>query len=283
MTRRAHTPRGRRHRRGARRRAVAAGARRARLHVHRRDSGGSLRAGAFVRPAGHQPRRPSTRAAPAACRRSSTAWPRSGASRWPRSRTRATPGSRNGIVGTQPVARPAPDGGRGVRGQRHRQLRRSCFSWNVAAAARARRPHRPARDELRRPVNGGTGRRLHAHDAGAAACAGSWSTGSSARSSAPASRRRRAPLQILHSTRMTGTSFLQGDGRAHSLSASGGPAARGQLRATEPRVHFRIPVLHGSEFERPAEDTPSEDLRLVWEDSLSQDRHGVRFQVGFAF
>ena len=29
--------------------------------------------------------------------------------------------------------------------------------------------------------------------------------------------------------------------------------------------------------------TPSEDLRLIWADSLKQDRHGVRFQVGFAF
>jgi len=29
--------------------------------------------------------------------------------------------------------------------------------------------------------------------------------------------------------------------------------------------------------------TPSEDLRLIWDDSLHQDRHGVRVQVGFAF
>ena len=29
--------------------------------------------------------------------------------------------------------------------------------------------------------------------------------------------------------------------------------------------------------------TPSEDLRVIWYDSLHADRHGVRFQVGFAF
>ncbi len=29
--------------------------------------------------------------------------------------------------------------------------------------------------------------------------------------------------------------------------------------------------------------TPNEDLRVVWRDSLKQDRHGIRFQVGYAF
>jgi hypothetical protein len=29
--------------------------------------------------------------------------------------------------------------------------------------------------------------------------------------------------------------------------------------------------------------TPSADLTAVWQDSLHQDRHGVRFEAGYAF
>jgi hypothetical protein len=81
---------------------------------------------------------------------------------------------------------------------------------------------------------------------------------------------------------MTGTNFLQGNGRANSLSASAGvQLAISYVRLSLEYV-FEYQIYTGANLNDP-QKTPSEDLRLVWEDSLDQDRHGVRFQVGFAF
>jgi hypothetical protein len=91
-----------------------------------------------------------------------------------------------------------------------------------------------------------------------------------------------ASLAILHANQMTGTNFLQGNGRANSLSASAGvQLAISYVRLSLEYV-FEYQIYTGANLNDP-QKTPSEDLRLVWEDSLDQDRHGVRFQVGFAF
>ena len=136
--------------------------------------------------------------------------------RWPRSRTRATPGCEKWMGATQPGARHPSDGGRGVRGQRHRQLRARLLVERPPAA-RARGPRRPARDELRRPVLAATGARLHAHDAGRRRALDSSATATSARSSATAFSSTSAALAIVHSTAQSGGTFLQGNGRAHSV------------------------------------------------------------------
>jgi hypothetical protein len=92
-----------------------------------------------------------------------------------------------------------------------------------------------------------------------------------------------AALKIVHVSPERGdTQFLDGKGRAHSLSASGGM----QLAISYVRLSLEYLYEHvfytGANL-NDAPKTPSEELRLVWEDSLKQDRHGVRFQVGFAF
>jgi hypothetical protein len=45
---------------------------------------------------------------------------------------------------------------------------------------------------------------------------------------------------------------------------------------------FEYVFYTGANLNDP-QHTPSEDLNAIWKDSLKQDRHGVRFQVGFAF
>jgi opacity protein-like surface antigen len=91
-----------------------------------------------------------------------------------------------------------------------------------------------------------------------------------------------ASLAILHSDPMSGTNFLQGNGRANSLNASAGV----QLAVSYVRLSleyiFEYEIYTGAN-KNDMQKTPNEDLRLVWEDSLNQDRHGFRFQVGFAF
>ena len=91
-----------------------------------------------------------------------------------------------------------------------------------------------------------------------------------------------ASLAILHPDAMSGTNFLQGNGRANSLSASAGV----QLAISYVRLSleyiFEYQIYTGAN-KNDMQKTPNEDLRLVWEDSLNQDRHGFRFQVGFAF
>ena len=57
---------------------------------------------------------------------------------------------------------------------------------------------------------------------------------------------------------MTGANdFLDGQRARQQREPVGGRAARGQLRAPEPRVPFRIRVLHGSELERHATARPA--------------------------
>jgi len=92
-----------------------------------------------------------------------------------------------------------------------------------------------------------------------------------------------ASLAINHMDPMTGaTSFLQGNGRAHSVSASGGLQLAVSYVRLSVEYIFEYVFYTGANL-NDMQKTPSEDLRLVWEDSLHQDRHGVRFQVGFAF
>jgi hypothetical protein len=91
-----------------------------------------------------------------------------------------------------------------------------------------------------------------------------------------------APLAIVHVDQMGNGGFLQGHGRASSLNASGGvQLATGYFRMSVEYVYEYV-FYTGANLD-DMQKTPSEDLRLVWEDSLQQDRHGVRFQVGFAF
>jgi hypothetical protein len=92
-----------------------------------------------------------------------------------------------------------------------------------------------------------------------------------------------AALKILHYDQMANTSnFLDGKGRAHSVSLSGG------LQLAISYVRLSLEYLYeyvfytGANLNDP-QLSPSEELRAVWEDSLRQDRHGVRFQVGVAF
>jgi hypothetical protein len=88
-----------------------------------------------------------------------------------------------------------------------------------------------------------------------------------------------APLAIV---RQMDLMFPQGNGRANSLNASAGV----QLSVSYVRLSleyvFEYLIYTGANVS-DMQKTPSEDLRLVWEDSLNQDRHGIRFQVGFGF
>ena len=78
------------------------------------------------------------------------------------------------------------------------------------------------------------------------------------------------------------STFLDGEGLAHSVSLSGG------LQLAVSYVRLSVEYLYeyifytGANLNDP-QHKPSEELRTVWIDSLNQDRHGVRFQVGFAF
>jgi len=92
-----------------------------------------------------------------------------------------------------------------------------------------------------------------------------------------------APLKVVHFDPMSGGStFLDGNGNAHSTSLSGG------LQLATGYVRLSLEYLYEYVFYTGANlndmvKTPSEDLRQVWYDSLHQDRHGFRFQVGIAF
>jgi hypothetical protein len=79
-----------------------------------------------------------------------------------------------------------------------------------------------------------------------------------------------------------GGNVLAGDGRAHCVDGSAGLllSVRG-LRLSLEYV-FEYAYYTGAN-QNDMIKTPSEDLRIVWSDSLRQDRHGIRFQVGYAF
>ncbi|HEY7373645.1 MAG TPA: hypothetical protein VIF57_15900 [Polyangia bacterium] len=92
-----------------------------------------------------------------------------------------------------------------------------------------------------------------------------------------------APLKIYHYNAQTMQSMpLDGHGGADSGNASAGV----QLAVSNVRLSveyiFEYVFYTGANLS-DMQQTPSEDLRSVWNDSLKQDRHGVRFQVGFAF
>ena len=88
-----------------------------------------------------------------------------------------------------------------------------------------------------------------------------------------------APLQIIDQQQ---GGFVQGKGNAHSLSGSAGlQLATGYVRLSLEYLYEYL-FYTGAQLNDP-QHTPSEALRVIWEDSLKQDRHGIRFQVGFAF
>lgn len=76
--------------------------------------------------------------------------------------------------------------------------------------------------------------------------------------------------------------FMQGNGRANSLNASAGVQLAVSYVRLSVEYIFEYQIYTGANLS-DMQKTPSEDLRFIWEDSLNQDRHGVRFQVGFAF
>ncbi len=92
-----------------------------------------------------------------------------------------------------------------------------------------------------------------------------------------------APLKIYHYDAQTMQSmYLDGHGDADSGNASAGV----QLAVSNVRLSVEYIfeyVFYTGANRSDVQQTPSEDLRSVWNDSLKQDRHGVRFQVGFAF
>jgi len=92
-----------------------------------------------------------------------------------------------------------------------------------------------------------------------------------------------AALAIFHLDPMNGGGqFLAGNGSSNSLNASAGvQLAVSYLRLSVEYI-FEYLIYTGAN-KSDMQKTPDEDLRKVWEDSLNQDRHGVRFQVGFAF
>ena len=92
-----------------------------------------------------------------------------------------------------------------------------------------------------------------------------------------------APLKINHFDQQTMTSmFLDGHGKADSGNLSAGAQlAVSQIRLSVEYV-FEYVFYTGANL-NDMQMMPSEDLRTVWNESLKQDRHGVRFQVGFAF
>ena len=92
-----------------------------------------------------------------------------------------------------------------------------------------------------------------------------------------------APLKVVHFNPMDGsTAFLDGKGNAHSANLSGG------FQLAVSYVRLSLEYIYEYVFYTGAnlndiQHTPSEDLRGIWYDSLHTDRHGIRFQVGFAF
>jgi hypothetical protein len=91
-----------------------------------------------------------------------------------------------------------------------------------------------------------------------------------------------AHLQILQPSSQGGSSLLTGNGRAHSVNAGGGfqLAMRG-LRMSLEYVYEHVYYAGATKDDKDM--APSPDLAGVWHDSLYQDRHGVRFEVGYAF
>jgi len=94
-----------------------------------------------------------------------------------------------------------------------------------------------------------------------------------------------APLKInKYDMQTMQTMFLDGQGTADSGSASGGVQLAVSMVRLSVEYIFEYVFYTGANLvANDPQRHPSPDLRQVWNDSLRQDRHGVRFQVGFAF
>ena len=90
-----------------------------------------------------------------------------------------------------------------------------------------------------------------------------------------------APLKIVHPNMNGGADYLDGKGNANSVSAGGG------VQLATGYVRFSLEYLYEYVFYTGAilnsDGSFSEALNSIWVESLKQDRHGVRFQVGVAF
>jgi opacity protein-like surface antigen len=74
----------------------------------------------------------------------------------------------------------------------------------------------------------------------------------------------------------------EGDARGHSLSAAGGvQLAKGNFRLSVEYV-FQYVFYTGASLADMTQ-TPNEQIRVVWQETLDAHRHGVRFEVGLAF
>jgi hypothetical protein len=78
-----------------------------------------------------------------------------------------------------------------------------------------------------------------------------------------------------------GADYLDGKGNANSVSGGGG------VQLATSYVRFSLEYLYEYVFYTGAilntDSSFSEALNSIWVESLKTDRHGVRFQVGFAF
>jgi hypothetical protein len=91
-----------------------------------------------------------------------------------------------------------------------------------------------------------------------------------------------AHLQILQPTPEGGSKLLTGNGRGHSVNAGAGlQLAMRWLRMSAEYVYEYVYYTGANQDDMQM--TPSPDLAAVWHDSLHQDRHGFRFEVGYAF
>jgi len=90
-----------------------------------------------------------------------------------------------------------------------------------------------------------------------------------------------APLKIVHPNMNGGADYLDGKGNANSVSGGGG------VQLATSYVRFSLEYLYEYVFYTGAilntDSSFSEALNSIWVESLKTDRHGVRFQVGFAF
>jgi len=93
-----------------------------------------------------------------------------------------------------------------------------------------------------------------------------------------------AHLQVLRFDPLNGqSSFLKGDGRAHSVNLSAGiQLSVAALRLSLEYV-FEYIYFIGTNLEDPQLTPNNKDLNAIWQDSVDADKHGVRFQVGIAF
>jgi hypothetical protein len=89
-------------------------------------------------------------------------------------------------------------------------------------------------------------------------------------------------LQVATSTPEAGFLLLKGEGRGHSANASAGVhlSAKG-LRLSVEYIYEHVYFTGATQDVQGK--PPREDLRVIWQDSLKQDRHGIRFQAGYAF